>query len=362
MHSPVSYVLRSWSHAFLTTNLHIVESNITNMTVVDSVSGTADTLLSNVNSYAASHRDGVIALLLFTGVIIAFTGRSMLRPTVFLLGFIPASAVITTVGLALADNQTNHVSIIRAISLILALLFGTLVGVILLRLLFHLATFVLCAGFGAVLVFVAHLLLLEPAMGPNAQFILFAAAILAALVSGLLSVSYPETGIIMGTSFDGSALAVYSLSRFLGHRPSFLSQTVSGVDITPWWAFGYGAATVLLGVFGAMTQRQVALADSIIAKAAEKKLKSNSTSSAPDRTNSDNTFLGGDDATLLTVEPPRTPPFMKSGVDNSPAGTSLYGATDNDDGQYSVIHNLGADPLGPSIDPYHHDREGSGPL
>lgn len=332
------------------------------MTVVDSVSDSANSLLGAVDDYAASHHDGLVALALFAGVIIAFAGRTLLKPTVFLLGFVPATVTIVALGLALVEDESpKHVSLLEGIVIAVALIAGVLVGVIMLRLLFRIASFLLCAGFGAVLVLVFHLFLLEPVVGKNAQFILYATAVFAALIAGLFSVSYPETGIILGTAFDGAALAVFSLARFLGHRPNVLAETLPGTDISIWWAMGYGAATLLLGVFGALTQRQVAIADAIIAQNAERKSKQPNDNPYDPMADSPYMGMSGEGDHLLPMaEPPRTPPYMRSGVE-SPAASG-YGAVDHEDTQYSVVHNLGAAPLAPSIETYQGGKDANGPL
>lgn len=328
------------------------------MTVVDTVSGTADAFLTTLNTYAGTHHDGIIALLVFTGVIVAFSGRTLLKPTVFLLGFVPATATIAALSLAFIADQklTSNKSLFEALVVIASILVGVLVGIIMLRLLFRIATFVLCAGFGAVLVLVTHLFLFESTgIGPNALFILYSAVIFAALVAGLFSVSYPETGIILGTSFDGAALSVFSLARFLGHRPHPFSPAPADIPTSAWWSIGYGTATLILGIFGAMTQRQVAIADELIAKQSE-------TSRVGEQLPT--YMLPSEEDPLIgyPADPPKTPPFMTSGA-QSPAGTSGYGAIEHEDSTYSVVHNLGAAPLEPSNGERYQKKEGvNGPL
>lgn len=335
------------------------------MTVVDSVSGSANSLFSAVNAYAATHHDGLVALALFAGVIVAFSGRTILKPTVFLLGFAPAFIVIAALGLALIAEETPpaaHESLFDGIVVVIAIVAGVLVGVIMLRLLFSIATFVLCAGFGAVMVFVLHLFLLEPATGKNGQIVLYIIATFAALLVGLCSVSYPETGIILGTSFDGAALSVYSLARFLGHRPNvFAVDNATAVDTAPdssWWAISYGAATLLLGVFGAMSQRRVAMADAIIARQTDTK-NHHAGSGYEEEGRATYRSNPGESDPLLVAEPPRTPPFMRSSVGSPGSG---YVGMEQEENQYSVVRNLGAAPLGQSADVYQPIKDSNGPL
>lgn len=272
----------------------------------------------------------------------------MLKPTVFLLGFTPSFIAIVALGLAfIHDEKPSHAPLLEGIAIAVGIIVGVLVGVIVLRLLFRIAIFLLCAGFGAVLVFVFHLFLLAPIGGTNALFVLYSIIILAALISGLFSVSYPETGILLGTSFDGSALAVYSLARFLGHQPTFLKAS-DGTKISLWWSIGYGAATILLGVFGFISQRQVAAANKIIAADAQRKRQNSNTQMDPMAQFQG--YSGEGDHLLPMIEPPRTPVHMRSDAE-SPTGGSGYG-TIEDDPKYSVAHNLGAGPLGSSEDQF----------
>lgn len=329
------------------------------MTVFDTVSSTASSIFAAIAAYADTHHDGLIALSLFAGVIITFAGRTLLKPTVFLLGFVPSTVTIIALGFAFVhDENPGHTSLLEAAAVIVGVMIGVLVGVIMLRLLFRIATFLLCAGFGAVLVFVFYLFLLEPIGGGNALFVVYSLALLAALISGLFSVSYPETGIILGTSFDGSALAVYSLAHFLGHQPTFVKAT-DEVQTSMWWSMGYGAATLILGVFGFISQRQVATADAIIATNTERKRQS----ANMDPMAQYQSFPGEGDHLLPMIEPPHTPLHMRSGVE-SPAAGSGYGAIE-DDPKYSVAHNLGAGPLSASGDLFpssKKDSNGSHPL
>lgn len=317
------------------------------MAIFDTVSSSATSFYDTISEYALSHHDGLVALSLFAGVVVAFSGRTLLRPTVFLLGFIPTTVVVMAVGLAFVhDENPDHTSLLEGLAIAVAVLLGVLVGVVTLRLLFRIATFVLCANFGAVLVFVFHLFLLEPITDQKALFLWIFIAAISALVAGLFSVSYPETGIILGTAFDGSALAVFSLARFLGHRPVIFQagDVDAAADISVWWSIAYGVATLLLGVFGALTQRQVAIADEIIANYAKEKRQNPNAPLDPMAHSPYVDFPEEEHQLLALSEPPHTPLHMRSGV-GSPGAGSGYGAI-GDEPMYSVTHNLGAVPLG----------------
>lgn len=318
------------------------------MTVFDTVANTASSVFGTISAYADTHHDGLVALSLLAGVVITFSGRILLKPTVFLLGFVPSLITIVALGLAfIQDEKPSHASLLEGVTIVVGIIGGVLVGIIVLRLLFRIAIFLLCAGFGAVLVFILHLFLLAPFGGTDALFVLYSIITLAALISGLFSVSYPETGILLGTSFDGSALAMYSLARFLGHQPTFLKASDS-TKISIWWSIGYGVATILLGVFGFISQRQVAAANKIIAVNAERRRQNSNAQIDPMAQYQG--FSGEGDHLLPMIEPPHTPVHMRSGAESPTAGSG-YG-TIEDDPKYSVAHNLGAGPLGSSEDQF----------
>lgn len=369
------------------------------MTVVDDIATSADNVLSNVANYAETHSEGITALLLLLGVVITFSGRILLRPTVFLLGFAPTTSSITAFGVALlADHSSGwarHYQVIfQMLVFLFALSMGLLVGIVMVRLLFRVVTFLLCGGLGAVLVLIFHMLILQPAGSQNALLVWYAAMILAGLITALISVGYPETTVILGTSFDGAALAVFSVARFLGHRPRLLAPTGSesaiGWDaMEHWWAISYGVAAILLALFGAMAQRRVAIADAIMESASRQVVSVttpllfhedlrgdaditdvtdaprgvNKRLSMPVRPRSRYLLPSVDDSrqVVTVIEPPRSPAYRRSGSQSPPA-FSAYGAADVEDAQYSVVHNLGAEPLVPSIEPRNERNNSRGPL
>lgn len=322
----------------------------------DSVSAYVGTVFSNFNKYLSAHHDGIVAVSLFAGVIMTFTGHTLLNPTVFLLGFLPSFVTIAAFSFAFID-ETNpaNPNVFQVIAIILAIVVATIVGILVMRLLFRIVIFFICAAFGAVLVLTVNLFLLEPSVGPNALVFLYSFVILAALFAGLFSVSYPETGIILGTSFDGAAVAVFSLARFLGHRPRFLSQIPKDTQIPPVWAIGYAATTLILAAFGAVTQRQLATASKLIRASADL-----SKSPSDNNINSANMDVINEQQNLLPylIEPPRTPVYERAALP-PPVLTHSYGAADQDDSQYSVIHNLGAEPLPISIDMLNNNTKDS---
>lgn len=401
------------------------------------------------------------------GVVLCFTGHTLLRPTVFLLGSLPTTVVICVFGLALlADHHhsptpsttaaveaTPGPSVLTRLLQVVVLLFGItlglLVGMVMVRLLCRVAIFLICAVYGAICTLLIYFILLQPASSHNALLLWYAAIVLAALISALLSVTYPEAAIILGTALDGAALAVYCAAHFLGHPPYIIATTaeteVTGVkhnfNADRWWAASYAFLTILLALFGAFTQRRVNAAAKpstfftqpveSIAGAANQSSQQTSTQQGSDqqqlpqqpeqlgqpnlaqdvqlygpsistdinglpnyhpasvlteggsanglveRMNSSYGFpqrylvsgangMGTQDEQnqLVTViEPPRSPAYRHSDQPNH-LPISAYGAMDSQDMQYSVVQNLGADPLVPSVQPYKDSPlpDGKGPL
>lgn len=222
--------------------------------------GAATSLVDSVGEYVDTHQDGIIALCLTCATAVTFSGRTLLRPTVFLSGFLPTFGFFSSIGYSLLPEpqrilDDNRIRVFPSLIVIVALLLGVLAGMIMLKVLFALATFLITAMSGAVLVFLVHVLLLQT-LTSSGQVILATFAVVAAMITGVVSLVYPRTMIIIGTAFDGGACTVYSLSHFLGHQPRvFGSQT--SVE-APLWALGYSLATFVLAAYGIYVQLLVA--------------------------------------------------------------------------------------------------------
>lgn len=374
------------------------------MTVVDDVASLADSVFSTITSYAASHEDGMVALLLLAGAIITFAGRTLLEPTVFLLGFVPTCTSITAFGIALVADQDKrvqptYVSVLQSLVVVFALILGVLVGVVMVRMLCGVFVFLLCAVFGAILIAIVYFLAMQPAISHNGLIVWYAAMALAAIVTALISVKYPKTGVILGTSLDGAALAVFSVAHFLGHQPRILEvpppEGALPQDVVPndaidhWWGASYAIFTLLLAMFGVIIQRRVAKAELVVSKhpaaSSSDQRPVSTTAEQADRLHysppavTSDTHVGADyfsasapqyrmparyllpsseeQQQLVTViEPPRSPAHRRNNSQSSiPSNT--YGATDSQDVSYSVIQNLGADPLTPSVQSQRESRD-----
>lgn len=382
------------------------------MDFVEEVADSVNNLFSTILSYANSHRDGIIALLLMFGIVLSFTGKAVIRLTVFLLGFIPTTTVMTTFGVALITDLNPHSSsskyviVAQVLVVVVSLFLGVLVGFVMVRLLFRVTTFLICGASGAIMVCIIYLLFLRPSHSRSGLFVWYAFMLLAAVIAALLSVSYPDSAVILGTSIDGAAIAVMCIAWFLGHRPTVFDPIRSSPSPIPspisspipspsalpahssndeLWAMVYAFSVILLAIFGAITQYRISTANEIVAEytgqqrrraQAERDSYHDTSVIVPLRQDQGTevyttaTLVEGaptDKSALRMptrfVNPSRylMPPSSDNNQErvtiieppgsNSPGGNSnnnsypIYGATEVEDAQYSVMHNLGAQPL-----------------
>lgn len=263
---------------------------------MDAMTDAAGQVATSVSSWIKSHDDGIVALMLLLSTMVVFSGRTMLRPTVFLMGFLPTSIFFGAVGMSLLPNRSSSPPVasgtattapvvvtgapsignatntgggaaagviassqgggrvLPGLILLVAVVTGILAGIVVLRLMFSLANFVITASSGVVLVLIVHLLLLSPTT-KSGEIVLFCVCTLAGLLAGMLSLAYPRTMLIIGTAFDGAAVAIFCLAHFLGNQPDVLA-TIATVK-SPLWAIGYCIATIMLGTYGAIVQMRV---------------------------------------------------------------------------------------------------------
>jgi hypothetical protein len=285
---------------------------------MDGVADAAGAISSSVANYADTHQDGIIALALMCGTAVVFCGRTLLRPTVFMIGFIPTVAFFASIGYSLlpessftAPASSDIAHVLPVVVGIASVALGVLAGIIVNRLLFALATFIVTAASGVVFVLIAHAFLLQPVTS-SGQVILFTAAVVAALVTGMLSLIYPRIMVILGTAFDGAAIAVLSVAHFLGNGSDAFMGTATALE-SPWWALGCSIATVVLGSYGVMIQMRVVANES-----------------APQRVNRGDRDVGAYEE------------LPADGENESLLAT--YGSVDAD---YTKSSTLGAPPLGP---------------
>jgi Domain of unknown function (DUF4203) len=227
---------------------------------MNSVADNANDLASTVSSFVDAHQDGIVGLVLLLSVVVTFTGRLMVKPTVFTLGLVPAFLFCASLGYSVFCNSDDAKSCasgtaVPIVLVILSLILGVVAGMVMLRLLFALAIFAMTAASGAVLVAIVHVLMLQPESS-GVEVVMFSIAIAAALVAGSLSLVYPEVMTIAGTSIDGAATAIFSLAHFLGDEP----EVPGSVGKSSLWSVVYAVATVLLGTYGMLIQLRTSAA------------------------------------------------------------------------------------------------------
>lgn len=311
------------------------------MGVVDTVHDGFVAVTSALDKFASTHHDGIIALSIFAGLIIAFCGRVILRPTVFLLGFAPTFAVFASIGLALVeDTRPKHTSLLEGFVVFLAVLFGAVVGLVMVKVLFSVATIIICAGLGVVLVLDLNLFLTPSILSQNGQVLRDLAVIVAAILAGTASVKFPETSVVFGTAFDGTAIAVYGLAKFMGHRPlvfdtDLLPKDAGDVAIWEAWKMFYASLVLGLGIFAAGMQLRLAQAE------ARASIPPPITGYRP--VADVESGVADNDGNFPSPEPPRTPVSFTN--DDDAFGN--YGTMEH---EYSVVSNLGAPPLASNTD------------
>jgi hypothetical protein len=230
---------------------------------MNTATGAAGDLATTASEFVDTHEDGIVGLAMLFSAVVTMSGRTVLKPTVFMLGFFPTLCYALTVGRSVLCAQASGgacptVAPIPALVVVASLILGVVAGVIMLRLLFALATFVITGASGAVVVLIVHVLLMRAGSSGD-EVILFTVAVAAALLAGVLSLAYPETMIIVGTAFDGAAMAIFALAHFLGHEPDVLGTVTRGRSVL--WNVAYATAAIMFGVYGTVIQMRVAASE-----------------------------------------------------------------------------------------------------
>lgn len=302
------------------------------MSVWDTVSDAVGALTNVTGTFAETHGDGIAASCIVAGLIVAFCGRVILRPVVFLTGFVPTAALFSSVGIALAkDGDPNNVSAFEAAALALAFILACCAGLLMLKVLFRVAVFAICGACGAILVFELNLFIVSAEMSRYAEVIRDMLAITAAILVGIASVYRRETSILIGTAFDGTAVAVYALAGFMKNRPNIVGSTIL-VENTPKahaYKIFYASLAIGLSTFAALMQFRLAFAEGRVDNFLEALKRPNGYAAVPDVEQGINS----------EAEPPKSPPSYS----NEENGFGDYGTMEH---EYSVVSNLGAPPLG----------------
>lgn len=228
-------------------------------------STSAGDLANVVYIFASNHEEGLVAAVLLVATIVTLTGRTLLKPTVFLLGFLPFFSFFASAAFYYFCASTttatclNFHSPLQICAALVSFVLGIVAGVLVLQRLFPLATFFLIGVAGVILVLVAHILLLQPR--PNLGDVFFyAVAVAAALIMGIMSLYNLGLMIVIGSAIDGAAIAMYALLHFFGVEPSVLGQ-VPGAEGSLLWTLVYGVGVIFLSCYGTFVQLRMAAAD-----------------------------------------------------------------------------------------------------
>lgn len=216
-------------------------------------------------TFAKNHEDGIVALVLLVATIVTLSGRPLVKPTVFMLGFLPfvcffASAFWNYFCVPLADGKCpNAAAPLHILAGLLSLLFSVFAGILVLQKLFPLATFLLVSASGVILVLVLHILLQQPKPGPGDIF-LYAVCVAAALCMGILSLSYLELMLVVGLAVDFAAIAMYALMFLFRAEPSVMGQ-VPEVEGSALGTLVYAVGVIALSCYGIFVQLRLARAE-----------------------------------------------------------------------------------------------------
>lgn len=221
--------------------------------VANSTVNNWDTAWSVVTNFNKEHHAGLEALCIVVGLVVAFCGRVILRPVVFMGGFLPFFGLCWSAGHSLFnDNDPDVFSQTEIYVMVAALIAGLILGFGILKVFFNGAVVLICGTMGGVLVLVASLYL--PRLPyENAETVLALAGLCGFCVCAGLALCHRETMAIFGTAFDGTALATYFLADFMGKQPKFLpSEDDQGLSHA-WRAF-YATFVIGLGLFASLMQ------------------------------------------------------------------------------------------------------------
>uniref|UniRef100_A0A7S3ABV1 Transmembrane protein 198 n=1 Tax=Rhodosorus marinus TaxID=101924 RepID=A0A7S3ABV1_9RHOD len=187
--------------------------------IQDAASGSADA----VADYLSNHSPAAAAVLVAIGVIVAFNGRHLLAPFLFVLGAAPGGMLLLVASQAVFSG-TDFQLVVSVIAFAVGcILFGWLF----VSLLYDLGVFLL----GALLAVVVASILTTYALyrinpsDPNLTFYLTAAFL--GSVFGLLALSYKGAMVPLSSAFVGSYVAVRAIAFFIGGFPDpvdFASQ------------------------------------------------------------------------------------------------------------------------------------------
>ncbi|KAK1866822.1 hypothetical protein I4F81_009334 [Pyropia yezoensis] len=208
-------------------------------------------------SLRESHAPALLGWLLLGGVVIAFTGHSLLTPLVFLVGASPAVAFAFYVAGAL---ELDSLADGQAALLFVATVIGIASGLLACRLLLPVAAFALAATLGGVAAALLQSVLLYRLLPSRPELLFSVGAAFLALAFGALSLRVPDAMVMASTAGIGSYVSVSAVGVLAGDWPaelSPLSSSAAARELPPVVRLGYAAATLTLTALGTFTQARV---------------------------------------------------------------------------------------------------------
>mmetsp|Transcript_17009 Transcript_17009/g.24415 ORF Transcript_17009/g.24415 Transcript_17009/m.24415 type:complete len:289 (-) Transcript_17009:189-1055(-) len=190
--------------------------------IQDAASGSADTVFD----YVSSHSPAAAAVLVAIGIVVAFNGRHLLAPFIFMLGATPGGML-----LFVASQEVFSGTDFQLVVSVIAFFIGCILfGWLFVSLLYDLGVFLL----GALLAVVVASTLTTYALyrinpsDPNLTFYLTSAFL--GSVFGLLALSYRGAMVPLSSAFVGSFLAVRALGFFIGGFPDPVNFVSEGAE------------------------------------------------------------------------------------------------------------------------------------
>jgi len=205
-----------------------------------------------VDAFVEKYLDVICAVCIGLGLIVAFYGYKLLKPTIFLFASFAAGSFCYYLTSEAAEDESYQYEASVAASVV-----GGLIGGFLAVKLLVAGVFLLGAGGGVLLT-----LFIRTSIYPSCEDLYaYIAAAIVALICGFLALKIERTAIILITAFSGAIGAVQAAGYFIGDYPdpTDMSNTLDEVkethevDLpTAWWY--YFAATVALAVIATFVQ------------------------------------------------------------------------------------------------------------
>ncbi|DBA02683.1 TPA: hypothetical protein N0F65_010508 [Lagenidium giganteum] len=195
------------------------------------------------------------AIAIAAGLIVCFFGYRLLRPTMFLCGFLLGGVIVTSVIEYLFKSKSWFHMAMWIGFVVGGLIVGTMIVVM-----YNMGIFLVGAAAGVFLGYSLNTSIAHKIMPSQPSLSLLIFALVLGLLGGILAVKLEKPVVIVATSFVGAELAVWGIGYFGKNYPdatsldTFRKRDDSGnytYDIPgAWWAYLGGIiALFVLGMF-----------------------------------------------------------------------------------------------------------------